>query len=141
MKLSTRQREKPEVNLTSLIDVVFLLLVFFMVTTSFQRESSVSIQLPEASSDPVEVPVDREVLEITITADGQFFVNSRELVNGAPDTLRRAIEETVQGNNRMPVTIIADADARHQSVIRAMDVTAALGFSAVNLATVNSQDD
>ncbi|MEL6215645.1 MAG: biopolymer transporter ExbD [Pseudomonadota bacterium] len=141
MKLSTRQREKPEVNLTSLIDVVFLLLVFFMVTTSFQRESSVSIQLPEASSDPVEVPVDREVLEITITADGQFFVNNRELVNGAPDTLRRAIEETVQGNNRMPVTIIADADARHQSVIRAMDVTAALGFSAVNLATVNSQDD
>ncbi|MEO1421407.1 MAG: biopolymer transporter ExbD, partial [Pseudomonadota bacterium] len=104
MKLSTRQREKPEVNLTSLIDVVFLLLVFFMVTTSFQRESSVSIQLPEASSDPVEVPVDREVLEITITADGQFFVNNRELVNGAPDTLRRAIEETVQGNNRMPVT-------------------------------------
>lgn len=141
MKLSARQRENPDVNLTSLIDVVLLLLVFFMVTTSFNRESSVNINLPEASSDPVEVPVEREVLEITITAEGRYFVNNRELVNGSIDTLRRAIEESSGGNTSLPVTIVADAEARHQSVIRAMDVAASLGFSAVNIATVNASDD
>ncbi|MEL7312663.1 MAG: biopolymer transporter ExbD [Pseudomonadota bacterium] len=141
MRLSGRPKEKPEVNLTSLIDVVLLLLVFFMVTTSFKRESSVAINLPQASSDPIEVPVERDVLEITITADGQYFVNNRELVNGAADTLRRAIRETTDGNTALPVTIIADANATHQSVIRAMDVTADLGFAAVNIATVNSRDD
>ena len=141
MNLSTRTREEPQVNLTSLIDVVLLLLVFFMVTTSFVRESSVSIQLPEASSDPVDVPQDIERLEIAITAEGQYFVNSRELVNGRADTLRRAIEEMAAGRSELPVSIIADADARHQAVIRAMDVAADLGFTSINIATVNPTDD
>ena len=140
MNLATRPREEPQVNLTSLIDVVLLLLVFFMVSTSFVRESSVSIQLPEASAEPAAV-VDDDRLEITISRDNLYYVNNRELVNTEPETLRRAIEEVAAGREGLPVTIVADADARHQAVISAMDVAAGLGFTQVNIATVNQPDD
>ena len=75
---------------STLIDVVLLLLVFFMVTTSFVRESSVSIRLPEASPEPT-AAVEADRLEITITADNRYFVNNRELINAAPETLERAL--------------------------------------------------
>lgn len=141
MNLSARPREEPQVNLTSLIDVVLLLLVFFMVSTSFVRESSVSIQLPEASSKPEAVPVDRDTLEITISAQNIYYVNNRELVNAEVETLKRALSEIADGRQGLPVTIIADADARHQYVISAMDVAAQLGFTQVNIATANLPDD
>ncbi|MEM8547782.1 MAG: biopolymer transporter ExbD [Pseudomonadota bacterium] len=141
MNLSQRQREEPQVNLTSLIDVVLLLLVFFMITTSFVRESSVTIKLPEATSEAESVPVDIERLEITITSDDRYYVNNRELINTAPSTLERALEELAGGREGLPVTILADADARHQIVVRAMDVAASLGFTQVNIATVEPADD
>lgn len=140
MNLTTRPREEPQVNLTSLIDVVLLLLVFFMVTTSFVRESSVSIQLPEASPEPT-AAVERERLEITITADNRYYVNNRELINAAPETLERALRELAAGREGLPVTIVADADARHQAVISAMDVAAQLGFTSIDIATVNAPND
>ena len=140
MNLGTRPREEPQVNLTSLIDVVLLLLVFFMVTTSFVRESSVSIQLPEASPEPT-AAVERERLEITITADNRYFVNNRELINAAPETLERALRELAAGREGLPVTIVADADARHQAVVSAMDVAAQLGFTAIDIATINAPND
>ncbi|MFK8052688.1 MAG: ExbD/TolR family protein [Woeseiaceae bacterium] len=141
MNLANRQREEPQVNLTSLIDVVLLLLVFFMVSTSFVRESSVSIQLPEASSEPTAVAVDNDTLEITISNQNVYYVNNRELVNAEPETLRRALAEIADGREGLPVTIIADADARHQAVISAMDVAGQLGFTQVNIATANSPED
>ena len=140
MNLTTRPREEPQVNLTSLIDVVLLLLVFFMVTTSFVRESSVSIRLPEASPEPT-AAVETERLEITITADNRYFVNNRELINAAPETLERALREVAAGREGLPVTIVADADARHQAVISAMDVAAGLGFTAIDIATVQPSND
>ncbi|MEM7610900.1 MAG: biopolymer transporter ExbD [Pseudomonadota bacterium] len=141
MNLATRRREEPQVNLTSLIDVVLLLLVFFMVSTSFVRESNVQIKLPEASSEPVATVADDDRLEISISAQNLYYVNNRELINTSPATLRRALEEIAAGREGLPVTIIADADARHQAVISAMDVAASLGFTEVNIATVNSPDD
>ncbi len=140
MNLITRPREEPQVNLTSLIDVVLLLLVFFMVTTSFVRESSVSIKLPEASPEPTSA-VERERLEITITADNRYFVNNRELINAAPETLERALTELAAGREGLPVTIVADADARHQAVISAMDIAAQLGFTAIDIATITPSND
>lgn len=141
MNLSGRQREEPQVNMTSLIDVVLLLLVFFMVTSSFVRESSVEINLPQATTEPVSMPADTDRLEITITTDGRYFVNNRELVNSEPETLKRAIEAIAEGRSGLPVTVLADADARHQDVIRAMDTAANLGFTQINIATVEVQDD
>jgi biopolymer transport protein ExbD len=139
MNLRTRPREEPHVDLTSLIDVVFLLLIFFMVSTSFVKESQLTIRLPEAATEPV-AATEADRLEIAITETGTFFVNGRELVNNSPVTLRRALEEVSGGRTDLPVTIVADADARHQSVVTAMDVAGRLGFVRINVATVSGED-
>ncbi len=136
MNLSTRPREEPEVNLTSLIDVVFLLLIFFMVSTSFVKESQLSIRLPEADTEPQAVDEARRV-EIAITASGTYLVNGRELINNSAQTLRRAINEVSGGDTTLPVTIVADADTRHQAVVTAMDVAGRMGFVKINIATVS----
>ena len=136
MKLNLRPRAQPEVNLTSLIDVVFLLLIFFMVSTSFVKQSQININLPESDSAPVtdEVP---ERIDIMITETGTYLVNGRELINNRPATLRSAIQKESSGNNELPITISADANAKHQDVVTAMDVAGRLGFTKINIATVN----
>ncbi|HSG97559.1 MAG TPA: biopolymer transporter ExbD [Woeseiaceae bacterium] len=136
MKLNLRPRIQPEVNLTSLIDVVFLLLIFFMVSTSFVKQSQITISLPEAESSFVaeEVP---EQIDIMITAEGTYLVNGRELINNRAETIRNTLQKVSGGNNELPLTISADANARHQDVVTAMDVAARLGFTKINIATVN----
>lgn len=139
MNLSTRPREEPQVNLTSLIDVVFLLLIFFMVSTSFVKESKLTIRLPEAETEP-STATESVRIELAITQTGTYLVNGRELINNSPQTLRRALAEISGGDTTLPVTIIADADTRHQSVVTAMDVAGRMGFVKINIATVSSGD-
>jgi len=136
MKLSLRVRTQPEVNLTSLIDVVLLLLIFFMVSTSFVKQSQINISLPQADSVSV-VQEPPEQIDIMITATGVYLVNGRELINGRPETIRNALQKVAAGNTRLPLTISADADARHQHVVTAMDVAGRLGFTQISIATVN----
>ena len=139
MNLQTRSREEPEINLTSLIDVVLLLLVFFMVSTSFVREAEISLRLPEASSDAP--PRDEvETLEISVTQTGSYLVNTRPLVNSESVTLRKAIIKLVGEQRDLPVIIRADAQATHQAVVTAMDVAGRLGFVEVSIATVSPPD-
>lgn len=139
MKLQTRPKEEPEINLTSLIDVVLLLLIFFMVSTSFVREAEINLRLPEASASEItEVPT--EALEITVTQAGAYLVNGRALVNSERRTLRAAIERLTGEQRNMPVYIRADANATHQAVVTAMDVAGQLGFVNVNISTVTPPD-
>ena len=136
MRLSLRARTQPEVNLTSLIDVVLLLLIFFMVSTSFVKQSQIKINLPQADSSPVaEEPA--EQIDIMITSTGTFLVNGRELINNRGATIRNALQKVSDGNNRLPMTISADANAKHQHVVTAMDVAGRLGFTQISIATVN----
>jgi biopolymer transport protein ExbD len=136
MKLSTRGRTQPEVNLTSLIDVVLLLLIFFMVSTSFVKQSQITIRLPEAESGArTEEPPER--IDIMITESGTFLINGRELINNRPETIRNALQKISGGDNQLPLTISADANARHQYVVTAMDVAGRLGFVSINIATVD----
>ncbi len=140
MNLSIRVREEPEVNLTSLIDVVLLLLIFFMVSTSFVKQSQISISLPQAESAAVveEFP---EQLDIMITEQGTYLVNGRELINSRAETIRNALQKVSGGNTNLPLTISADANARHQHVVTAMDVAGKLGFVKISIATVNDPTD
>jgi biopolymer transport protein ExbD len=135
MKLRSRSREEPEINLTSLIDVVLLLVIFFMVSTSFVHEAEIRLKLPEAE-DASRLGPAAESLEITVTADGGYLVNGRPLVNNERRTLRAAIERLAGETRDRPVLIKADASATHQSVITAMDVAGQLGFVQINIATV-----
>ena len=139
MNLQSRSKEEPEVNLTSLIDVVLLLLVFFMVSTSFVRETEINLRLPEASAES-EPNSAVEVLEITISQTGNFTVNGRPLVNNERRTLRAAVERLIGSNRDMPVFIRADALTTHQAVVTALDVAGQLGFVEISIATVTSTD-
>ncbi|MEO0421635.1 MAG: biopolymer transporter ExbD [Pseudomonadota bacterium] len=140
MKLSARGNEEPDVNLTSLIDVVLLLLIFFMVSTSFIQETELSIQLPEASLD--EATPEPRSIEVAVSAAGGYFVNGKALVNDQPRTLRRALErelgEDLNDPSRIPLVVRADANATHQAVVTAMDVAARIGLTRVDIATVSS---
>lgn len=136
MKLNLRPRTQPEVNLTSLIDVVLLLLIFFMVSTSFVKQSQIAIRLPEVDSAMV-VEEPPQKIDIMITATGTYLVNNRELINNRPETVRNAIRKVSGGNTGLPLTISADANAKHQHVVTAMDVAGRLGFTQISIATVN----
>jgi biopolymer transport protein ExbD len=136
MNLQIRPRAEPEVNLTSLIDVVFLLLIFFMVSTSFVKQSQISIRLPDADNASI-VPQNPEQLDIMITEQGTYLINGRELINSRPETIRNALQKLSGGNTDLPLTISADANARHQHVVTAMDVAGKLGFVKISIATVN----
>ena len=137
MRLQPRRPEDPELNLTSLIDVVLLLVIFFMVSTTFVQDARLRVELPQAGSAAAERSVDPVV--ITVTAQGSYRVNEQPLVNNLRDTLATALRRAASGKGSQPVTIRADARATHQSVVTAMDVAAKLGFTQVNIATVNEQ--
>ena len=139
MKLNLRPRTQPEVNLTSLIDVVLLLLSVFMVSTSFVKQSQITISRPAADSAAIveEVP---EQIDIMITETGGFLVNGRELINTRVETIRNALRKVSGGDNTLPLTISADANARHQDVVTAMDVAGRLGFTRISIATVDSPE-
>ena len=135
MKLQNRSREEPEINVISLVDVLLVLVLFLMVSTTFMHETKISLQLPQAAVEvPAAVPNDK--LEIMITQAGSYLVNGRELINSERRTLRTAIELLVGERSDLPVFIRADASATHQSVVTAMDVAGQLGFVRLNIATV-----
>jgi len=139
MKLRSQGVEEPDVNLTPLIDVVFLLLIFFMVSTTFDKESELSIELPNASGEVLE----REVLqvEISIDAKGNYAINNERIINSQINTLKAAIAKVAGEKRDIPMIISADGRASHQAVVAAMDAARQLGFSRLTFATRLSPED
>ncbi len=133
MKLRASNPEDPEISMTGLIDVVFLLLIFFMVSTTFEHQAVLKVDLPEAKnvSSPEDQP---RTFEIVIDQSGQFYLNDRQLVDGKPATLRAAFIEAAGEDRSIPVILRADAETPHHFVVTAMDVTAQLGFSRLSIA-------
>ena len=124
--------EDVNINLTPLIDVVFLLLIFFMVSTTFDTTSQLKINLPEASQ--TQSPQSAQKILLMIDARGNFFVNSRELTNNKSATLKATLERSLT-NGMIPVVIQSDAASPVQSLVTAMDVVGQLGFPQVSVAT------
>ena len=133
MNLQPGGEDEPEVNLTPLIDVVFLLLIFFMVSTTFEQQSRIQIELPEATASPDEI--EEESIEIIIDAQGRYFIGEEQVVNTELKTLKSAISKVVGDRGTVPVTIRADASTPHQAVITALDATSQLGLTHISLAT------
>ena len=133
MKFRRQRLEEVSVNLTPLIDVVFLLLIFFMVSTTFTRETQLSIDLPEASGEPRET--EQKQIEILIDETGAYRVNGQGLVDGNMRTLQAAIYKISAGDTTLPMLISADAEATHQSVVRAMDAAGQMGFVHLSITT------
>ncbi|MDH3326562.1 MAG: biopolymer transporter ExbD [Gammaproteobacteria bacterium] len=137
MNFRNRKDDVEEVNITPLIDIVFLLLIFFMISTTFKQEFEVGIELPKAESESKLI---EKVLEISIDKTGNYFINGQKLINTQTITIKSALQKTANGNFKLPVVISADGETPHQAVIRAMDATKQLGFSRLTFATQQESD-
>lgn len=137
MKFRRKQRENIDINLVSLIDVVFVLLLFFVVTTTFTRETQLRVELPEAvSGSPTEDQ--SKQLDIAISAEGVFSVNNQILPKSDLASLMEALQKASNGDTSRPLSISADGKSQHQSVITAMDAAGKLGFSHLRMTTVEA---
>jgi biopolymer transport protein ExbD len=135
MNLRPRRSQPPDINLTPLLDVVFLLLIFFMVSTTFKDNdaSRLRVQLPQAQG---EVVPDREPehLRIVIDQSGHYFVDDRAVVDQQPRTLERALSGAMAERKGLSVLIQADANTPHQAVMTALDAAAELGLTKIAFA-------
>ncbi len=138
MNLRPRRRRSTGVDITPLIDVVFLLLIFFMVSTSFERETQIRVDLPEATGETQEERP--EELDITIDRQGIFYVNKMEVVNTEIETLKKAISKAVGDRRDLPVIINADAMTPHQAVMTAMDAASQLGLLHMTFSAQQPRD-
>ena len=134
MRISPRRREESDINITPLIDVVFLLLIFFMVSTTFDRKSELGIVLPETSVNAE--PTRKGVLEVSVDGKGRYYVDGRPLVNTQTATLVLAMQQRVKAlGENPPVVVSADGNAPHHSVMAVMDAAQQVGLSRLRFAT------
>ena len=139
-----KQAEKKEMSmpdLTPMIDVVFQLLIFFMVSTTFTRETQLKLELPQAASGQRVEDRSVQQLELTIAANGEMALNDRTLMRSDLETLTAALRRESGGDTLLPVIITADAQTPHQYVIIAMDAAGQLGFSKLRLTTSEAEAD
>jgi biopolymer transport protein ExbD len=133
VKFKRQRVDDGGINLTPLIDVVFLLLIFFMVSTTFTKESRLNLELPNAQGEPA--VQEGDVLEVVVDASGHYRVNERPLAVHTIEALMAAMRDVAAENSDLPVIITADAKSPHQSVITAMDAAGRLGFAKLSLST------
>lgn len=133
MKFRRQSSDNVEINLAPLIDVVFLLLIFFMVTTTFTRETRIGVVLPEASGQPRAEVAD--YVEVVIGAGGEYLVNGEQLLRQDEATLRSVLLPMARAGTDRPLVITADASSPHQAVVRVMDVAGQLGFVNITITT------
>ena len=133
-----RSDERVDINLTALIDVVFLLLIFFMVSTTFDRHAKLKVQLPEASAK-MEQQAQEEPIVLLIDEKGKYFINDRQVINTKIETLKIALRKTVGDKKDVALVLRADAKTPHQSVVRAMDAASQLGLTRLSIATIESK--
>ena len=138
MKFSLDEDDKTDVSLTPLIDVVFLLLIFFMVTTTFNQHANLRVELPDASN-AVQSNEESKV-EVIIDKNGQYFIDGTSLLDQQSRTLVTALGKVVKNRNTEKILIRADAQAPHQSVVSVMDAAGKLGLTQISIATSSGQD-
>ncbi|MDO8845932.1 MAG: biopolymer transporter ExbD [Methylicorpusculum sp.] len=143
MNFHRKKREKLEISITPMIDVVFLLLIFFMVTTTFNKETALNIKLPQAEGEePEQQP---KVINLTIDAQGTYYLSGddglpRELVNQKKETLKGELQKLAVVSPNLPFIINADAKTPHEAVIRALDIAGQVGFKRITFAAIRTQN-
>jgi biopolymer transport protein ExbD len=137
MNLSgSRTQDEPEIGMVPLIDVVLTLIIFFVVTTTFEDRAALKVSLPEASVAPTEAP--REPLLIVVDEKGTYYVGGNEVLKPEAADLRAAVEKVAGNDRERQVLLRADARAPWQAGVTAMDVLGQLGFENVSIATVQA---
>ena len=136
MNLKPQVREEIDLNLTPLIDVVFLLLIFFMVSTTFEKTAKLKVDLPEASAQATQQPGKKIIIGIDVK--GRYYINDRQLVNTQLKTLKLALMKVSGDSKDIPIILRADAKTPHQSVVRAMDAASQLGLTRLSISTLET---
>ncbi|OMG66094.1 biopolymer transporter ExbD [Stutzerimonas balearica] len=139
MKFRRKPRENVDIGLAPLIDVVFILLLFFVVTTTFTRETQLKVDLPEAASGTPPQQTEVKQLEVVIDIEGNYSLNGKALLKSDLDALMAALSKESRGDNSLPLIISADGKTPHQAVITAMDAAGKLGFAHLRITTVEAQ--
>lgn len=139
MNFRKEKRDIVNLDITPLIDVVFLLLIFFMVSTTFEHNSEINITLPTSSKEMTEAKPD--AVNIGLDAQGNVYINNKALINAQLETIKNALSEALVGLDEPPIIISADADASHQSVVKVMDAARQLGLARITFATQELQED
>lgn len=132
-----RSRTPVEINLIPMIDVVLVLLIFFIVTTTFTHETGININLPEANGEPA-AATDNKVITLLIDKQGNYFLSTKENTEGQkldPDTLKQDLTVVMGNSPQTPFIISADGKTPHQAVIKALDVASQVGFKHIAFAT------
>ena len=135
----SRRSRSALVDMTPLIDVVFLLLIFFMVSTTFDRQTQLKVDLPQASAVPEEQEKKR-IIEVVVDSRGHFYIDNQELVSHDVETLKRALKKAAEGSLDMPVQVSSDRQAPFQAVIMVMDAAGQLGMSRLSFLTRTTPD-
>jgi biopolymer transport protein ExbD len=134
MKLgSTRADMEPEINLISLIDVLFCLIIFLVITTTFQHRTAIRLRLPQAGAEATKEAT--APLTVTIDADGRYYVGQNEVLRRDPDSLRAAIARVAGPGRDTPVVLSVDARTQHQAFVTALEALGGLGFERISIAT------
>jgi biopolymer transport protein ExbD len=139
MNFRSERRDQVDLDITPLIDVVFLLLIFFMVSTTFEHNSEINITLPTSSKETTEAKPD--AVNVGLDSQGNVYINEKALVNAQIETIKTALSDALVGLNEPPIIISADADASHQSVVRVMDAARQLGLVKITFATQEITDE
>jgi len=128
-----RAHDEPEINLVPLIDVILVLIIFFVITTTFDARSTLQLQLPSAQSKAEQLP--NQPLSVLVNAEGRYFVDQREVLRTDTDALKQALGQAAGEDRQRPVLLRADARTPHQAVVTALDALGQLGFRRVSIAT------
>jgi biopolymer transport protein ExbD len=134
VNLRPKRKEPPEINVVPLVDVLFILVLFLAVSTTFQRQTRIKVQLPEASAQAATAEKVKPI-DVTIDAQGNIYVDQRETVNSKVDTVKRALEKVLGTHGPEPSLLItADGRSPHQAVITTMDAASQLGIFNMSFA-------
>lgn len=139
MKFKRQKRDRLTIDMTSLIDVVFLLLIFFMVTTTFTEKTELKIDLPEAQGN-MQMEAPKNAIEVVIDSNGEYSVNGEHLINSHFSTIKSAIAKLAGDDTKRPFLITADGQAPHQAVVRVMDAAGQLGLVNISITTIRPSE-
>jgi biopolymer transport protein ExbD len=138
MKFTAPESDDLEISVIPLIDVILVLLIFFMATATFDQNSRIKVELPEASSEAT--PAADQALIVQIDAEGRYFVNNSEVINSRIETLKSALQQQGGDPAKQSVVLRADARTQHQAVVTAMDALAQTGYRNLSIATVRASE-
>ncbi len=136
MNFRSRSRDEPEINLIPFIDVLLVILIFLVLSTTYSKFTELQLKLPVADTD-AQRDYPKEVL-VTVTSEGAYTVNRLPVAGRSVEDLAAALKEGAKAGNESVVIINADASARHQAVISVMEAARRSGLSQITFATQTS---